>query len=99
MRNIERANRAINDVSSMMFLEGRDCSFINGYEETFRNGNRECVISMYVDTESYDGTYIVIRVYSDGWNNGHCINVGSYTSIKKLKIRILDTLSKFRSLI
>lgn len=98
MRNIERANRAFNEVSAMMFLEGRNCSFINGYEETFRNGKREGVISMYIDTENYNGTYIVIRAHVDGWNDGYYLNVGKFKSVRELKIRIIDIFSKFRSL-
>ena len=96
MRNIEKANKALERISVYAFLEGRRCSFINGYYERYKESDITISISHGFDADKVE---IVGTLSCNGWNDKAIISVTNKTTLKSLTIQIIEMLVNFRHVV
>lgn len=93
MRNIEKADKALERISGLQFLEGRKCSFLNGYYEKY--GESEIQINTWYDL-SDDSTWILASCFNNGWIDKAKFRVTSKTTINQIIDAIINILWKYR---
>ena len=93
MKNIEKADKALERVSASQFLEGRKCSFLNGYCEKYRES--EINITTWYDL-SDNSTWIMASCFNDGWIDKNKFKVTSKTTVSEIMDAIINILWKYR---
>lgn len=103
MTNLQKAEKAMERLNVYSFLKGRDVSNLmskSDYEEKVTSvENIDGYITAYIDTKNYDGTYIVLHMTYNGWNDSIYMNVGKYKSIKELTDRLILNVGRFRNIV
>lgn len=93
MRNIEKADKSLEKVAISCFLDGRKCSFINGYYEQF--GKSEININTWYDF-SEDSAYVNASCFNNGWVDKESLKITSNMNISEITEHIFCILLKYR---
>ena len=96
MKNIDKAEKALQKASVRAFLEGRKCSFMNGYHEKTDYVDITIGIAYHLGN---DKASIIGNMACNGWNNKVEIPVTSRSTLKSLDIQIAEMLANFRQVV